>query len=138
MRPESQFPFAADLYASYSWEGVRNSAGGDGSKIMLGRRPLKAYLQRPAEELYDMDNDPDEVNNLAADPQHGRTLVEMRTRLEEMAGEDWRSVLVARWSIIDCYQRICQCWRKYRHSGPILYAGGEARQYKCACCEMDE
>ena len=82
MRPESQFPFAADLYASYSWEGLRNSAGGDGSKIMLGRRPLKAYLQRPAEELYDMENDPDEVNNLAADPQHRRTLVEMRTRLE--------------------------------------------------------
>ena len=36
--PANQFPFAADLYVSYTWEGIRNSAGGDGTKIVLGRR----------------------------------------------------------------------------------------------------
>lgn len=83
LRPESPFPFAADLYVSYTWEGIRNSAGGDGEKIMLGKRPLRSYLRRPAEELYDLENDPDEVHNLAQDPKCKETLVEMRTRLEK-------------------------------------------------------
>ena len=50
---------------------------------MLGHRPLKAYLQRPAEELYDLDADPDEINNLAEDPSHKETLTQLRTKLEK-------------------------------------------------------
>ena len=83
LRPESPFPFAADLYVSYTWEGIRNSANGDGDKIMLGKRPLKSYLRRPAEELYDLENDPDEVHNLASDPEYRKVLVELRARLEK-------------------------------------------------------
>ncbi len=49
LRPESPFPFAADLYVSYTWEGTRNSACGDGDKIMLGQRRWQDYIQRPAE-----------------------------------------------------------------------------------------
>ena len=30
---------------------------------------VRAYHQRPAEELYDLKNDPDELHNLAADAQ---------------------------------------------------------------------
>lgn len=81
--PQLQFPFAADLYVSYTWEGIRNSAGGDGSKIMLGQRPLKNYLHRPPEELYDMENDPNEVDNLAGNPEYENVLVEMRAKLEK-------------------------------------------------------
>ena len=83
LRPELQFPFAADLYVSYTWEGVRNSAGGDGDKIMLGHRPLKSYLKRPAEELYAIENDPDEIQNLAPNPDYRAILVEFRTKLEQ-------------------------------------------------------
>lgn len=83
LRPESPFPFAADLYVSYTWEGVRNSAGGDGTKIMLGQRRLKDYLYRPPEELYDIEKDPNEVHNLAGDPEHQHQLVTMRTMLEK-------------------------------------------------------
>ena len=83
LRPELQFPFAADLYVSYTWEGVRNSAGGDIEKILLGHRPLKSYLKRPAEELYDIEKDPDEIRNLASDPQHQDVLLEMRAKLEK-------------------------------------------------------
>ncbi len=36
---------------------------------------------RPAEELYDLRNDPFEIKNLASDPSHRQTLVEMRERL---------------------------------------------------------
>jgi hypothetical protein len=41
---------------------------------------------RPAEELYDTENDPWEVNNLAGDPEHRETLERMRGVLD-----DWRA-----------------------------------------------
>ena len=37
---------------------------------------------RPAEELYDLDADPHEINNLVNDPKHSGILAEMRNRLE--------------------------------------------------------
>lgn len=37
--------------------------------------------RKPAEELYDMDHDPDSVKNLAADPAHRETLERMRAAL---------------------------------------------------------
>ncbi|KAF2484043.1 alkaline-phosphatase-like protein [Neohortaea acidophila] len=82
LRPESPFSFASDLYVSYTWEGIRNSAGGDGDKILLGKRKLRDYLYRPAEELYDLERDPDEVRNLAGQAAYADVLIEMRKRLE--------------------------------------------------------
>lgn len=38
---------------------------------------------RPAEELYDLQNDPWEMNNLAAEPKHAKALADLRTRLEK-------------------------------------------------------
>jgi len=38
---------------------------------------------KPSEELYDMDADPDNVTNLAADPKHRETLARMRTALKQ-------------------------------------------------------
>lgn len=37
--------------------------------------------QRPVEELYDIENDPFEINNLASDPKYRETLDKMRSRL---------------------------------------------------------
>jgi N-sulfoglucosamine sulfohydrolase len=74
------FPFAADLYGSLTWEGVRNSKQ---QPIMLGQRKLTSYLERPPEELYDLDEDPNEVHNLAADPKHQERLRSMRAATEE-------------------------------------------------------
>ncbi|KAF8859686.1 alkaline phosphatase-like protein [Acephala macrosclerotiorum] len=73
------FPFATDIYGSLSWEGTRNSP----PPVMVGSRLLKNHIRRPAEELYDLDNDPQEVKNLAADKDYEGLVKEMRMRLEK-------------------------------------------------------
>lgn len=74
------FPFAADIYGSLTWEDIRNA---DTCPIMIGSRKLKDYFFRPPEELYDIKTDPNEVRNLAKDPDHAERLKEMRGKLEE-------------------------------------------------------
>ncbi|KAJ5708719.1 Alkaline phosphatase-like alpha/beta/alpha [Penicillium malachiteum] len=77
------FPFAADIYGSLTWEEIRNS---ENSPKMIGSRPLKDYFFRPAEELYDIQDDPDEVRNLAKDPEYKSVLERMRAAMEEWQG----------------------------------------------------
>jgi N-sulfoglucosamine sulfohydrolase len=74
------FPFASDIYGSLSWEDVRNSSD---TEIFVGKRKLKDYFFRGPEELYDLENDPWEVNNLAGDPDHQVLQERMRATLEE-------------------------------------------------------
>lgn len=80
------FPFAMDLYASLSFEGMRNS-GTDTKPAMVGKRALKSYICRPPEELYDLVEDPDEIHNLADVPEHRETLLGMRKALEAWQAE---------------------------------------------------
>ncbi|KAL5338815.1 alkaline-phosphatase-like protein [Aspergillus crustosus] len=72
------FPFSTDLYASLSWEGIRNAPG----PVKIGERPLKAYIQRLPEELYDLVEDPTETVNMATDPAPRDLLLELRAELE--------------------------------------------------------
>jgi N-sulfoglucosamine sulfohydrolase len=58
-----EYPFASDLWGSDMWQGVLKR--GD---TMMGARPVKAFLHRPKEELYDLTNDPNELKNLLAGP----------------------------------------------------------------------
>jgi N-sulfoglucosamine sulfohydrolase len=82
------FPFSADLYGSLAWDGIRHSQPkGREDEVMVGSRKLKDYIFRPAEELYDLENDELEVNNLAGDKEFASILLELRTRLEQWQKE---------------------------------------------------
>jgi hypothetical protein len=48
----------------------------------LSGPPAELFGRRPAEELYDLQNDPDEVTNLADDPDYRDVLVDLRERLD--------------------------------------------------------
>ncbi len=56
---------------------------------------LQRYHARPAEELYDLDADPDEQHNLAADPSHAERLRSLRGELKTWLHEqaDRRTVI---------------------------------------------
>ena len=77
-----------DLYASLSLEGMRNGGHPEASKpAMVGQRKLKDYIFRPPEELYALETDPAEVNNLAKNPEYKGKLLEMRAALEQWQNE---------------------------------------------------
>lgn len=76
--PELEYPHASDLWASATWQSVLRA----GSQGKLGRRTTKAYLHRAGEELYDVQADPDEVNNLAGQAAHRATLEGFRQDLQ--------------------------------------------------------
>ena len=82
------FPFAADLYASVAFEGMRNMT----PPVMIGQRSLKDYIFRPSEELYDLEIDPDEVRNLAGEEKYQGLLLQFRESVSE-----WQRVTKDLW-----------------------------------------
>lgn len=71
------YPFASDLYGSPTWQGVLTR-----KDTMLGQRSRQAYENRPREELYDVQNDPNELKNLAVDTKSLDVLKDLRDRLK--------------------------------------------------------
>lgn len=75
------YPFASDLQESKTWQATL--AAGDLKQTPYGLRSAHQYVHRPAFELFDLDADPDEVRNLAADPVHADRLAELKAKLKE-------------------------------------------------------
>jgi N-sulfoglucosamine sulfohydrolase len=72
------FPVAQDLYDSKTWRSMLQS-----NAKMLGERSLESFVHRPHEELYDLEKDPKELHNIAADPKDAEVLADLRKRLKE-------------------------------------------------------
>ena len=89
-----EYPHASDLWGSDSWQGILKR--GD---TMMGKRPVKDFLKRPREELYDVTADPAEVKNLAADPAHSKVLDELRAKVAA-----WRKQTNDPWLIKDMHE----------------------------------
>ena len=71
-----EYPFASDLWESAAWQGTIHR----GLK-RYGKRKVDAYIDRPEFELYDLQSDPHEVENLADDPKHGKLLAQLKDEL---------------------------------------------------------
>lgn len=75
---ELVFPFAADLLKSSTWQSVIRRG-----KTVYGRRTVDALLHRPRYELYDLEHDPHEVNNLADTPKLRPVLIDLLQKLDD-------------------------------------------------------
>lgn len=86
------YPFASDLHESATWQDFLKSGAS-----RYGKRPVQDYLQRPRYELYDLQNDPDEVSNLAQSAKHKAVFEELAGRLkafQERTRDPWISKYV--------------------------------------------
>lgn len=83
------YPFASDLWASATWQAALKS-----EKPFYGKRRISDYQFRPRYELYDLENDPHEVSNLAEDPSQRAIFNDLAARLkayQEKTRDPWLS-----------------------------------------------
>jgi N-sulfoglucosamine sulfohydrolase len=85
------YSFAADLWASASWQGVLR----DGLD-RFGARTVDAYVHRPRFELYDLEKDPDEVVNLAERPEYAELVGEFCAKIRQFQ-EDTQDPWIHKW-----------------------------------------
>ncbi|MEM9353638.1 MAG: sulfatase [Planctomycetota bacterium] len=74
------YPMAGDLWESSTWQAQLRK----GMDAEFGLSTVGKLLHRPEFELYDLQNDPNETQNLADDPAHAATLAELKSELRQM------------------------------------------------------
>jgi len=72
------YPFATDLWAASTWQDRYRQ----GMDAMYGVRTVGDYIHRPAFELYDIELDPDESENLAGHPEYSDILESYKEKLK--------------------------------------------------------
>ena len=82
-----RYPQAADILDSPTWKAI---AARQPEK--MGEVAVASYFQRPAEELYEIERDPNELHNLASDSAASAVLEELRekvTAFRERTRDPW-------------------------------------------------
>ncbi len=73
------FPFASDLWAAPTWQAQYRQ----GAETPYGAKTVANYIQRPQFELFDIELDPHEGNNLSGDPEFAAVLEIMKAKLKQ-------------------------------------------------------
>ena len=82
------YPFASDLWAASTWQAQWEK----GKDANYGNKTVDSYVNRPAFELYDMQKDPNETNNLAENPEYAEILKRYQETLKKFQadmGDPW-------------------------------------------------
>lgn len=85
------YSFASDLWQAATWQGVLRKG-----LSTFGKRAVEAYLRRPRFELYDLEQDPDEVVNLAEQEEYADLVAEFCWKLRAFQ-EETRDPWVHKW-----------------------------------------
>lgn len=84
---QAEYPLPIDTWTRRLWKGIREEG-----KTEIGPRSVDQYLRRPQLEIYDLQEDPLETQNLAEDPAHtelrDRMVDQLLKRLEP-TGDPW-------------------------------------------------
>lgn len=75
---------AADITSSPTWQALRRARD---RNALTDAQALLFAVPRPRVELYDLVNDPDELDNLAAEPEHRSRIRTLMARLEQWMAE---------------------------------------------------
>lgn len=86
------YPFASDLWAAATWQAQYVQ----GPSAPYGQKTVGEYIHRPAFELYDLQEDPDESRNLARLPEHAPLLQEYQQKLKQLQRE-MRDPWIMKW-----------------------------------------
>ena len=81
------YPFAWDLYESSTWQGLRAIGS-----IYLGTRMIENFIHRAEFELYDLENDPEELVNLSSVPHYAGILEALKVKIKDFqkrTGDPW-------------------------------------------------
>jgi N-sulfoglucosamine sulfohydrolase len=73
------FPFASDLWAAPTWQAQYQQ----GLDATYGAGTVRSYIKRPKYELFDLENDPHEGNNLADNPLYEGTMAILLAKLKD-------------------------------------------------------
>lgn len=84
---EQEQPVPRDIWESTTWQYLRRN-----DIETLGKRPMTAFLRRPEFELYDLQEDPDEVVNLTERSEYAGRMEEMKGKIksfQEKTRDPW-------------------------------------------------
>lgn len=85
------YSFAVDLWRSACWQAALREGHSH-----FGSRSIDAYIHRPRFELYDLESDPEELNNLADDPKHKELLDSFIQQVQEFQ-RDTKDPWIHKW-----------------------------------------